>query len=45
MNERNPYPSDLTDKQWTLIEPLLPKRDGRGRKPKHSQRERLNAVL
>ena len=45
MIERKPYPTDLTDKQWTLIEPLLPKRDGRGRKPKHSRRELLNAVL
>lgn len=21
--ERNPYPSDLTDEQWKLIEPLI----------------------
>ena len=45
MTERTPYPTDLTDKQWAFIEPLLPKRDGRGRKPKHSRRELLNAVL
>lgn len=45
MTERKPYPTDLTDKQWTLIEPLLPKRDGRGRKPQHARRELLNAVL
>ena len=22
--ERNPYPSDLTDRQWSIIEPLIP---------------------
>lgn len=45
MTARKPYPTDLTDKQWVFIEPLLPKRDRRGRKPHHSRRERLNAVL
>jgi len=23
MNEREPYSSDLTDKEWALLEPLL----------------------
>ncbi len=45
MNERKPYPSDLNDEQWQIIEPLLPKRDRRGLQPKHSRREMLNAVL
>lgn len=45
MKERKPYPTDLTDKQWRFIEPLLAKRDGRGRKPHHTRRELLNAVL
>ena len=44
MNERKPYPTDLSDEQWALIEPLLPKK-GRGRNPTHSRREMLNALL
>ena len=33
MNERKPYPSDLNDRQWALLEPLIPpaKRGGRPR--------------
>jgi transposase len=45
MGERTPCPTDLSDEQWTTIEPLLPKRDGRGRKPQHNRHELLNAVL
>lgn len=45
MSERKPYPTDLTDEQWALVEPLLPKRDGRGRKPVHTRREMFNAIL
>lgn len=45
MSERKPYPTDLTDEQWSKIERLLPKRDGRGRKPVHTRREMLNAIL
>ena len=45
MSERKPYPTDLTDEQWAKIEPLLPKRDRRGRKPVHTRREMFNAIL
>lgn len=45
MSERKPYPSDLTDEQWALIASLLPKNTGRGRKPTHSRREMMNALL
>lgn len=45
MNEREAYPSDLTDEEWEQLEPLLPKKKGRGRKPTHSRREMLNALL
>ena len=45
MNERKPYPTDLSDEQWVKIEPLLPKRDTRGRKPTHPRRDMFNAVL
>lgn len=44
MAKRQPYPTDLTDKQWALVEPLLPK-ETRGRKPVHPRREMLNALL
>ncbi len=38
------YESDLTDAQWALIEPLIPKA-GRGRNPAHELREILNAIF
>lgn len=45
-NQRKPYPTDLTDAQWQLIEPLLPKRKSpRGRRRVHSLREILNAIF
>ena len=39
------YPSDLTDKQWTLLEPLLPPPSTGGRREKHPRREVLNAIF
>jgi transposase len=39
------YPSDLTDEQWSLIEPLLPASRTAGRPEKHPRREIVNAVL
>jgi putative transposase len=45
MITRKPYPSDLSDEQWSYVEPLLPKRDKRGRTAQHSRREMLNALL
>ena len=38
------YPSDLTDPEWLLIQPLLPAVARRGRKPKVNMREMLNAI-
>ena len=38
------YPTDLTDEEWVRIEPFLPGRAKRGRTPKHSMREVLNAI-
>ena len=41
-----PYSTDLTDAEWVLIEPLLPKRrDGRGAPQRHPRREILNAIF
>ena len=41
---RKPYPSDLTDQQWEIIEPLIPvNRVGRPRKV--DMREVLNTIF
>ncbi|GAA3629486.1 IS5 family transposase [Nonomuraea rosea] len=39
------YPSDLTDEQWELIEPLLPEPNTGGRPEKHPRREIVNAIV
>jgi putative transposase len=44
MKIRKPYPTDLTDEQWSKIEPLLPQKK-RGRDAIHSRREMVNALL
>jgi putative transposase len=47
--KRKSYPSDLTDEQWALLEPLLPlrkrRKDRRGRPATTDQREVLNALF
>ena len=48
MERRASYPSDVTDAQWALVEPLLarPRRaDGRGRPREVDLREVVNAIL
>ena len=48
MEERRPYPSDVTEAQWALLAPLVerPRRaDGRGRPPAVDLREVVNAIL
>jgi putative transposase len=42
---RKPYPSDLTDEQWALLESLLPRRRRRGRPRKTDLREIVNALF
>jgi putative transposase len=42
---RKPYPSDLTDAQWGLLDPLLPPARPGGRPRKHDLREVLNALF
>ena len=41
---RKPYPSDLTDAQWAIIEPRIPS-PGVGRPRIHDLREILNAIF
>lgn len=43
--ERKPYPTDLTDEQWKLIEPFLPEAKLGGRPRKTDLREVVNALL
>jgi putative transposase len=43
--ERKPYPSDLTDKQWSLLEPLIPPACPGGRPRKTNMREVVNALF
>jgi putative transposase len=47
MSERKPYPSDLTDLQWTNIEPLFrPPPRGKGGRPRtYDPREVVNALF
>lgn len=42
---RKPYPSDLTDAQWQLIEPLLPGPKPGGRPRKVNPRDVLNGIF
>ncbi len=41
---RTPYPTDLTDRQWTPIAPHLPKPKPGGRTPKYTRRQMVNAI-
>ena len=45
--ERQPYPSDLSDEQWEVVEAVLPKPKGgkSGRPPKYPRREIGNAIF
>jgi putative transposase len=43
--ERTPYPTDLTDGQWKLVEPLLPEAKPGGRPRETDLREVLNALF
>lgn len=45
IQSRKAYPSDLSDAQWKLIEPLLPPPLPGGRKRETDIRELLNAIL
>jgi putative transposase len=45
-NKRIAYPSDLSDRNWMLIQPYFPNPDtNKGRKRVHSYRDILNAIF
>ncbi|WP_203790400.1 IS5 family transposase [Paractinoplanes rishiriensis] len=45
MGRQRAYPSDLTDEQWEIIEPMLPLIKEPGRIPKHPFRDIGDAIL
>jgi transposase len=48
MASKRRYPTDVTDRQWTIVEPLLPETEPAapgGRPPIHAKREIVNAIL
>ena len=42
---RKPYPSDLTDERWAIVEPLVPVKKKVGRPRTNDMREVVNALL
>ena len=42
---RQAYPSDLSEKEWQLLEPLLPAPKPGGRPVKYPRREVVNAIM
>jgi transposase len=42
---RRPYPTDLTDAEWRVLEPLVPPPRAGGRPAKHLRRELIHAML
>ncbi len=44
MTDRRRYPTDLSDREWELIAPLVPVPKPGGRPPVHERREIVNAM-
>jgi transposase len=42
--DRRPYPSDLSDAEWKILEPLLPAEKPGGRHRLYAQREIINSI-
>jgi putative transposase len=45
MEPRKPYPTDLSDQEWALIQPYVPETKRGGRPEKYPKRELLNAIF
>jgi putative transposase len=45
MEPRKPYPMDLRDTEWELIQPNVPEAKRRGRSEQYPQREILKGIL
>ena len=42
---RPAYPTDVTDAEWAILEPLVPAPRPGGRPPRHDRREIVNGIL
>jgi len=45
MSKRRSYATDVSDKEWEVLEPLMPPVKTGGRPAQHSRREIVNAIL
>jgi len=45
MNPRQPYPTDLSDQEWSLIKHLVPEATSGGRSEAYPKRAILNAMF
>ena len=45
MKTRTPYPTDLNDTQWQILQPLLPAAKSGGRPATDPKREILNGIF
>ena len=45
MNDRKAYPSDLTDAEWEILEPLIPAISEEAAHVKYTRREIVNGIL
>lgn len=45
MSERKGYPSDVTDEEWVILEPLVPPAKVGGRPVEYSRREIVNGIF
>jgi putative transposase len=45
MEPRKPYPTDLSDPEWALLQPYVPETKRGGRPEKYPQREMLHAIF
>jgi putative transposase len=45
MSPRTVYPSDVTDNEWLILEPLIPPVKSGGRPANHTRREIVNSIL
>jgi len=45
MSNRSPYPTDLCDDVWEILEPLVPRAKPGGRPRAHQTSEILNAIF
>ena len=45
MSPRTVYPSDVTDNEWLILEPLIPPVKSGGRPANHPRREIVNSIL